>query len=90
VSLDVHVVNDLRVAISDGIVTVRIAWPDGEQTWQWSGDVAADACVKVGRAKLEVPKVPHLPGGDPELVVDLAFESDVVSARNKYRSRISA
>jgi hypothetical protein len=92
VSLDVHVVNDLRAPVPDGVVTARAAWPGGEQTWRWSGDVAADACVKVGRVKLEVPEVSDVPAGasgNPELIVDLAFDSDAVSARNEYRSRIT-
>lgn len=89
-ALDVHVVNDLRGAISDGVVTVRAAWPGDEQTWQWSGDVAADACVKVGRVKLDVPEAMDGTVGNPELVIDLVFESDVVGATNQYRSRIGA
>jgi beta-mannosidase len=48
-SLNVHVVNDLRVALEDGFVDAQLSWPGGERSWRFAGAVPADSCVRVGR-----------------------------------------
>jgi beta-mannosidase len=55
-ALDVHVVSDLRVAVDDARVTARLDWPGGCHEWSWSGDIPADACVRVGTLQAVVPE----------------------------------
>jgi len=57
-SLDVHVISDLRNAISGAEVTAVARWNGGEQTWRWQGDVPADTCQRVGTMQLTVPDAP--------------------------------
>ena len=33
-------------------------WPGGDHGWRWRGDVAADACVRVGTVQFVVPDAP--------------------------------
>jgi beta-mannosidase len=54
-ALDVHVVSDLRRPIEGATVVARLRWTGGDRVWRWRGDVAADACVRVGRVIAEVP-----------------------------------
>jgi len=54
VALDVHVVNDLRVALS-GTVTAILRWPGGTKTWRWNGVADADSVVRVGAATTTLP-----------------------------------
>jgi beta-mannosidase len=58
VALDVHVVNDLRVAIVDATVAVTCTWRGGRKQWRFGGDVEADSCVLVGHLQLTVPDAP--------------------------------
>ncbi|MBO0729844.1 MAG: hypothetical protein J2P57_11335 [Acidimicrobiaceae bacterium] len=46
---NVHVVNDLRVALEDATVDAHLTWPGGERRWRFAGDVPADSCARVGR-----------------------------------------
>jgi beta-mannosidase len=77
-ALDVHVVSDLRVPLTGGVVTARLSWAGGSHEWQWTGDVDADACVRIGTIQAVAPDAP----GD--LVLDLSFEHDEVKATNRY------
>jgi beta-mannosidase len=83
-ALDVHVVSDLRVAIEEARVTARLEWPDGCHEWRWSGDVPADACVRVGTIQAVVPEA------DGPLRLDLGLH---LSRRNvivnRYESTIA-
>jgi beta-mannosidase len=56
--LDVHVVNDLRTAVTDATVAVTCSWRDGRHQWAFRGDVEADSCARVGRLELSVPDAP--------------------------------
>jgi beta-mannosidase len=78
-ALDVHVVSDLRSSIEGAVVQATVSWPDGSQTWRWSGDVPADGCVRVGTIALLVPDV----AGD--LRFDLAMDELTAG----YRSRVA-
>ena len=58
IDLEVHVVNDLRVALADATVAVTCSWRGGRRQWRFRGDVDADSCVLVGRLELTVPDAP--------------------------------
>ncbi|HET7654247.1 MAG TPA: hypothetical protein VFK42_14510 [Acidimicrobiales bacterium] len=81
-ALDVHVVSDLRVPLSAGVVTARLSWSGGSHEWRWTGDVDADTCVRVGTIQAVAPDAP----GD--LVLDLSFEHDEVKVTNRYVSQL--
>ena len=57
-TLDVHVVSDLRVPVVDLEVSATLTWPGGEQSWRFGGDVKADAVARVGTLRFEVPDRP--------------------------------
>ena len=57
-SLDVHVVSDLRVPVIDATVSVTCTWRGGRRQWAFRGDVAADSVQLVGRLELAVPDQP--------------------------------
>jgi len=84
VALDVHVVNDLRSAITGGEVTARLSWTGGEHAWRWQGDVDADACARVGTIQAVAPDAPGA------LTLDLELEGPGVKAANSYASAIVA
>jgi beta-mannosidase len=56
--LDLHVVNDLRSAVTDATVAVTCSWRGGRHQWAFRGDVEADSCALVGRLELTVPDAP--------------------------------
>jgi hypothetical protein len=58
IDLEVHVVNDLRVAVADATVAVTCSWRGGRRQWRFRGEVDADSCVLVGRLELTVPDAP--------------------------------
>jgi hypothetical protein len=58
IALDVHVVNDLRVAVVDAVVAATCTWRGGRRQWRFRGDVDADSCARVGRLVLTVPDAP--------------------------------
>jgi beta-mannosidase len=82
VALDVHVVSDRRVVIDDAEVTARLSWPGGGHSWRWQGNLAADACQRIGIVRFVVP---HTPGA---LVLDLDLFGDDVAVTNRYETRI--
>ena len=55
ISLDVHVVNDLREPVEGAVVDVAASWPGGQQRWRFGGSVDADDVARVGTIELEVP-----------------------------------
>ncbi|MBA3652790.1 MAG: hypothetical protein H0W70_01200 [Actinobacteria bacterium] len=86
VRLDVHVVNDLRCGIADGVVTATLssALVTDERTWRWAGDVPADDCVRVATIDATAPD---------ELgpfAVDLRFEAAGLSVTNRYTAHVVA
>ncbi|MEZ5245968.1 MAG: hypothetical protein R2707_12790 [Acidimicrobiales bacterium] len=86
--LAVHVVSDRRDAIDDARVraTVRATDADGElvaeHSQEWSGTIAADDCVLIGRAGAVVP------AGATQVVVDLELTSDAVTVTNRYQAPV--
>jgi beta-mannosidase len=54
-SLDVHVVNDLRHTIGGAVVDVTASWSGGSRRWRFGGEVGADECVRVGSVSMDVP-----------------------------------
>jgi beta-mannosidase len=81
-ALDVHVVSDLREVVENATITTLLSWRGGDHGWRWSGEVAADSCVRVGTIQLVVPDAP----GD--LVLDLALVGRDVAVTNRYETRI--
>jgi beta-mannosidase len=81
-ALDVHVVSDLRIAVTDALVEARLSWPGGERTWRWEGDVPADACVRVGRVDARVPD------GPGPLTLELSCRCGDEVADNRYDAAI--
>jgi beta-mannosidase len=62
VALDVHVVNDERIALSDMVVRAHLRWREeggdgrsGEHVWGWTGDAGADGVVRVGTIQAQAP-----------------------------------
>ena len=54
-SLDVHLVSDLRAPIDFAVVDATASWAGGEQRWRFGGPIPADDVVKVGQIDLVVP-----------------------------------
>ena len=54
-TLDVHLVSDLRVPIDFAVVDATASWAGGEQRWRFGGPIPADDVVKVGQIDLVVP-----------------------------------
>ena len=67
IALDLHVVNDLRVALTDADLTAVLSWPGDEQRYRFRGDVAADDVQRIGTLQFVVPEV------DGELRLDLTL-----------------
>jgi beta-mannosidase len=82
-ALDVHVVSDLRVALAEAEVAARLAWPGGERSWRWSGDVPADACVRVGEIRIPVPEA------EGALTLELTCRAGEHHADNRYDGLIT-
>jgi beta-mannosidase len=82
VELDVHVVSDLRRAIDDADVTATLRWADGARTWRWGGEIAADACVKVGTVRHDG----GFESGPIELSLTCRYEGTEVTNRYVARS----
>jgi beta-mannosidase len=76
--LDVHVVSDLRTGIAGAEVHARLAWPGGERTWRWAGDIPADACVRVGAVQLRAPEA------EGPLTLELTCHAADHHADNRY------
>ncbi|MGI8793213.1 MAG: glycoside hydrolase family 2 protein [Acidimicrobiales bacterium] len=82
VSLDVHVVSDLRTALAGCTVTADLSWPAGHRRWRWGGDLAADSVRRIGTAAADLgPEA-----GLMHLDLSLADEAGVVIATNRYES----
>jgi beta-mannosidase len=88
-SIDVHVVNDLRLAVTEASVAITAAWRSGQRRWMFRGDVAADSVELVGRIDLDVPDEAG------ELLIGLALTgrdekgNDVAGSR-RHGARIRA
>jgi beta-mannosidase len=86
-TLDVHVVSDLREPLA-ATVAVSASWPGGSQQWGFRGEVEADECALVGRVTIDVPDVPG------QLLLGLALDGriasgDPVTATRRSGTRIA-
>ena len=81
VSLDVHVVSDLREPF-EATVTARLDMAGTAAEWTWGGEVPADSCVRVGTVQAIVPDT------DGRLTLDLSLESSVAKTSAAYESEI--
>lgn len=80
-SLDVHVVSDLRTPLADATVKATITQPDGTvAVMNWGGSIPADDCVLVGRVESVIT------AGAADLVLDLELETGDAIVTNQYRS----
>jgi beta-mannosidase len=82
-ALDVHVVNDLRVALEDASLRAHLRWSNGEHEWTFSGTAAADECTRIGTLQFVVPDAPG------ELWLDLTLDTDRVAATNRDQTHIT-
>jgi beta-mannosidase len=85
VAAAVHVVSDLRSPLTGNEVLARLAWPGGERTWRFAGDVDADTCAYVGTLRVTLP-TGTVPG---PLTLDLSLEWREGKACNRYESEVS-
>ncbi|HMC41786.1 MAG TPA: hypothetical protein VKI20_02155 [Acidimicrobiales bacterium] len=82
-SVQIHVVSDLRHALPGATVTARLSGPGLERDWRWSGEVPADECVRVGALRAAAPDCPG------PLTLDLELRADEVRATNRYLSAVA-
>ena len=82
ITLDVHVVSDLRDDVDDAEVTARLSWPDGDAPFRWGGSIPADSCVRVGTIEMPAPET------EGRLQLDLSLSAGAVTASNRYRTDI--
>lgn len=54
-TIDLHVVNDLRTSVDHATLDVVARWPGGDQRWRFGGLIQADDCTFVGRVDLDTP-----------------------------------
>jgi beta-mannosidase len=99
-ALDVHVINDRRIALDDMMLSAYLRWKEsaaatpppekGSTTtshrWRWRGDVPPDDCIRIGTVQAVAPDDPG------PLIFDLrlsrASDPDTVVAANRYRSLV--
>lgn len=93
-SLDIHVISDVRHVLRSALVRAIVTWPGGTHRWTWTGDVAADSVTRIGAIDLVVPSPAHpaalahgIAGMPPEFVFELSVEHLEYSATNRYVSR---
>jgi beta-mannosidase len=87
-TVDVHVVSDLHRSLHGVRCTATLGTGGASTVVQWQGDIAADACQRVGTVHITAPDA----GSD--IVLDLMLElspdsadGDVVT--NRYRSTVA-
>ena len=83
VAFDIHVVSDRRDALEGLVVSATLSWDGDEHRRAWTGEVPADACVRIGTVPFVVPDAPG------PLTLDLALEGGGLSATNRYESEIA-
>lgn len=83
VSMDIHVVSDLRRRLDGVVVTARLSWAGGERTWRFGGEVDADSVAHVGTLSFSVPNAAGA------LMLDLSLEHPDAAASNRYESLIA-
>jgi beta-mannosidase len=97
-SVDVHVVNDLREPLRAAVLEARVLWPGGGRAWRFAGDVPAGQSTFVGRFMARLPEVATLeaataggpsPRGGPwpvELELELRWAGCAEPATNHYET----
>jgi beta-mannosidase len=88
--LAVHAVSDLRRPLTGVTATAEMAWPGGSRAWGFTGDVAADSCVRIGRIDLTLPT--DTPPGPLTLELGLAWGEDRPGGErvsNRYDSAVA-
>jgi beta-mannosidase len=86
-TVDVHVVSDLHRSLHGVRCTATLGTGDANTVVQWQGDIAADACQRVGTVHITAP------AAGSEIVLDLMLELTPDSAdgqvvTNRYRSTV--
>ena len=97
---DVHAVSDVRHVLRGALVRAELRWPGGGHVWTWKGDLAADACTRIGTVDFVVPSPAHPAAlertqSDPTLQgegrgvirIDLTLEHPESTATNRYEAR---
>ena len=79
-ALGVHVVSDERRERPGAIVRARLEGPLGPRTWEWTGDIAADACTRVGELTWIAPSAPG------PVVLDVELTCGGLQVTNRYLS----
>ena len=82
-SLDLHVVNDLRHEVDPAVIDVESRWPGGERRWRFGGAIGPDECVKVATIDLDVPETLGA------LTLDLRLTAGEITATNRYSSAVT-
>lgn len=80
VTLGVHVVSDERTERAGALIRARIDGPLGPREWEWTGDIAADACTRVGELHWIAPSAPGA------VTLDLELTCGALRVTNCYRS----
>ena len=94
-TFDVHVVSDVRHVLRGAKVRAELRWPGGTHSWVWGGDVAADACTRIGAIDFVVPSPVHPASlsqrtDRPDvgsLNIDVTLEHPEATATNRYTTR---
>lgn len=82
-SLDVHVISELRDAVVGAEIKAELTVDGEKRTWRWGGDIPADDVVLVGTVTW-----PAL-DADANVALDLELTSGSATATNRYFQRIS-
>lgn len=85
ISLNLHVVNDLREPLPGARLRARLTWPDGERTWWFEGDADADSCARIGAVEMALPDEAR---DGSAVVLDLELTWAGGKAQNRYDTLI--
>ncbi len=87
---DIHVVSDRRTPIVGAETVVTLSWGGRPRIWRFGGDVAADACVRVGHVAATFPPGTGL-AGTISLALELTWtdpDGSRQSVTNRYLSQL--
>ncbi len=83
ISLDIHAVSDLHVALMEARVSAVVIGPDTRLEWSWEGDLAADECTRIGAIEFTSPATRI---NNDTVTIDLTLECGEVVATNRYQA----